>query len=74
MVTIDNHKINYFLNENKFYLGIDNHLLKSFDKVDMINAIDMICEGRYKDINILKNYSCYEMNLLMDIENKSIKK
>jgi hypothetical protein len=65
---INEHELKYFLYENKFYLSIDNSLVKTYDKGVMLNAVDKICEGNYKDIEVLKDYSCYEMNILMETE------
>ena len=63
---LEGHTFKYFMNEGKWYLSCDNALVKTFDKDVMIESVDEIINGEEPSCGLLKGYSCYEMNLLME--------
>lgn len=66
---INNHKFKYFMNEGKWYMGVDNCLVKTFDKDVMMETFDQIVDEMPVSASLLEDYSCYEMDLLMEEEN-----
>ena len=66
---INNHKFKYFMNEGKWYMGVDNCLVKTFDKDVMMETFDQIVDELPVSVSLLEDYSCYEMDLLMEEEN-----
>lgn len=59
-------EIKYFENEGKKYMSFGNALLKTYNTNVMCEAVDrFIYEGIMPD-NLLKGYSCYEMDILME--------
>ena len=63
--TIDEHSFKHFMNEGKWYMSVDNSLVNTHDKEVMIETFDDIVSGESVD-NLLEDYSCYEMDLLME--------
>ena len=63
---INGKQLRYFLNEGKFYLSVNNALVKTFDKDVMIETVDMILGNEDVSDRLLEGYSCYEMNILME--------
>lgn len=64
----NNHILRYFENNGKFYMGIDNALVKTFDKNVMLEAVDSVIYNELDNIELLEDYSCYEMDILMENE------
>lgn len=64
----NNHILRYFENNGKFYMGIDNALVKTFDKNAMLGAVDSVIYNELDNIELLEDYSCYEMDILMESE------
>jgi len=63
---LEGHTFKYFMNEGRWYLSCDNALVKTFDKITMLESIDEIINGEEPSCGLLEGYSCYEMNLLME--------
>lgn len=63
---INEHVLRYFENNGKFYMGIDNSLVKTYDKHVMVEAVDKVITDKLSDIELLEDYSCYEMDILME--------
>lgn len=63
---IGNHILNFFENNGKFYMGVDNALVKSYDKKVMIESVDALVNDEMFNIELLEGYSCYEMDILME--------
>ncbi len=71
---INEHILNFFENNGKFYMSVDNSLVKSYDKNVMIESVDEVVNNTLHNIELLENYSCCEMDILMEtIEDKDIK-
>lgn len=66
VIKINEHVLRYFENNGKFYMGIDNSLVKTYDKKVMIESVDNIINNKMNEIELLENYSCYEMDILME--------
>ena len=60
---LEGHTFKYFMNEGRWYLSCDNALVKTFDKITMLESIDEIINGEEPSCGLLEGYSCYEMNL-----------
>ena len=65
---INGKQLKYFFNEGKYYMSVDNALVKSFNKNVMIETVDMILNNEDISDRLLEGYSCYEMNILMEDE------
>lgn len=65
---INGKQLKYFFNEGKYYMSVDNALVKSFNKNVMIETVDMILNNEDVSDRLLEGYSCYEMNILMEDE------
>lgn len=63
---INGKQLRYFFNEGRYYLSVDNALVKSFDKDVMIETVDEIMYDEDISYKLLEGYSCYEMNILME--------
>lgn len=68
---INGHKFKYFMNEGKWYFSVDNCLVKTHDKDVMMETFDQIVDDEKVTASLLEDYSCYEMELLMEDENIS---
>ena len=68
ITNVNNHTLRYFENNGKFYMGVDNALVKTYDKGVMIEAVDNVVYNELSSINLLEDYSCYEMETLMETE------
>lgn len=66
VIKINEHVLRYFENNGKFYMGIDNSLVKTYDKKVMIESVDNVISNKMNEIELLENYSCYEMDILME--------
>lgn len=69
---IEGHQFKYFMNEGKWYLSADNCLVKTHDKDVMMETFDQIVDDEKVTTSLLEDYSCYEMELLMEDENNVI--
>lgn len=69
---INNHKFKYFMNEGKWYMGVDNCLVKTFDKGVMMETFDQIVDEMPVSASLLEDYSCYEMDLLMEEDDTTV--
>ena len=65
---IEGHQFKYFMNEGKWYLSVDNCLAKTHDKDVMMETFDQIVDEEKVTTSLLEDYSCYEMELLMEDE------
>lgn len=65
---IEGHQFKYFMNEGKWYLSADNCLVKTHDKNVMMETFDQIVDDEKVTTSLLEDYSCYEMELLMEDE------
>jgi len=63
---INGKQLRYFFNEGKYYLSVDNALVKTFDKDVMIETVDEILYDEDISYKLLEGYSCYEMDILME--------
>ncbi len=63
---IEGHQFKYFMNEGKWYLSVDNCLVKTHDKGVMMETFDQIVDEEKVTTSLLEDYSCYEMELLME--------
>lgn len=63
---INGHKFKYFMNEGKWYFSVDNCLVKTHDKDVMMETFDQIVDDEKVTASLLEDYSCYEMELLME--------
>ena len=63
---INGKQLIYFLNEGKYYLSVDNALVKTYDKDVMIETVDEILYDEDISYKLLEGYSCYEMDILME--------
>ena len=66
---IENHTFKYFMNEGKWYMGVDNCLVKTHDKGVMMETFDQIVDELPITTSLLEDYSCFEMELLMEEDN-----
>lgn len=66
---VEGHQFKYFMNEDKWYLSADNCLVKTHDKGVMMETFDQIVDDEKVTTSLLEDYSCYEMELLMEEEN-----
>ena len=64
--TIAGHQFKYFMNEGKWYFSVDNCLVKTHDKDVMMETFDQIVDDEKVTASLLEDYSCYEMELLME--------
>jgi len=65
---INGHKFKYFMNEGKWYMSVDNSLVKTYDKNTMMETFVQVVDDEPVTTNLLEEYSCYEMDLLMEEE------
>ena len=65
---IENHSFKYFMNEGKWYMSVDNCLVKTHNKSVMMETFDQIVDELPVTTSLLEDYSCYEMELLMEEE------
>lgn len=65
---IEGHQFKYFMNEGKWYLSVNNCLVKTHDKGIMMETFDQIVDDEKVTTSLLEDYSCYEMELLMEDE------
>ena len=63
---VEGHQFKYFMNEGKWYLSVDNCLVKTHDKGVMMETFDQIVDEEKVTTSLLEDYSCYEMELLME--------
>lgn len=63
---IEGHQFKYFMNEGKWYLSVDNCLVKTHGKDVMMETFDQIVDNEKVTTSLLEDYSCYEMELLME--------
>ena len=65
-IELNGHKMKFFENEGKWYMSVDNALVKTFDKNVMMETADEINYNEPITADLLEGYSCYEMNILME--------